>query len=219
MASALLAPWMVQATGISVQAQSTPARGGAERPQAQPKATAVAQGQLNLQLRRQPGMLQVVVEGAGSAPELQQSASGNAWQGLLVTNGNPGLRQGLQQFSAPEAGIESISLSGSGNRYQIDVRGLARMALPRPQVSADGLNLIVSFPTTGQATSSTANFDLNRPGRLPQPSFAPPLQPRAVAPPVGDMAVGTMMLANTSFVRLSGPKITMTLRNAPAKDV
>ena len=218
-ASALLAPWMVQATCVSVQAQSTPARGGPARPQAQPKATAEAQGQLNLQLRRQPGMLQVVVEGAGSAPELQQSSSGNAWQGLLVTNGNPGLRQGLQQFSAPEAGIESISLSGSGNRYQIDVRGLARMALPRPQVSADGLNLIVSFPTTGQAMSSTANFDLNRPGRLPQPSFAPPLQPRAVAPPVGDMAVGTMLLANTSFVRLSGPKITMTLRNAPAKDV
>jgi len=218
-ASALLAPWMVQATCISVQAQSTPARGGPARPQAQPKATAVALGQLNLQLRRQPGMLQVVVEGAGSAPELQQSASGNAWQGLLVTNGNPGLRQGVQQFSAPEAGIQSISLSGSGNRYQIDVQGLPRMALPRPQVSADGLNLIVSFPTTGQAMSSTANFDLNQPGRLPQPSFAPPLQPRAVAPPVGDMAVGTMMLANTSFVRLSGPKITMTLRNAPAKDV
>jgi len=218
-ASALLAPWMVQATCISVQAQSTPARGGPARPQAQPKATAVALGQLNLQLRRQPGMLQVVVEGAGSAPELQQSASGNAWQGLLVTNGNPGLRQGVQQFSAPEAGIQSISLSGSGNRYQIDVQGLPRIALPRPQVSADGLNLIVSFPTTGQAMSSTANFDLNQPGRLPQPSFAPPLQPRAVAPPVGDMAVGTMMLANTSFVRLSGPKITMMLRNAPAKDV
>lgn len=218
-ASALLAPWMVQVTCISVQAQSTPARGGPARPQAQSKATAVAQGQLNMQLRRKPGMLQVVVEGAGSAPELQQSASGNAWQGLLVTNGNTVLRQGLQQFSAPEAGIESISLSGSGNRYQIDVRGLPRMALPRPQVSADGLNLIVSFPTTGQAMSSTANFDLSRPGRLPQPSFAPPIQPRAVAPPVGDMAVGTMMLANTSFVRLSGPKITMTLRNAPAKDV
>ena len=218
-ASALLAPWMVQVTCISVQAQSTPARRGPARPQAQSKATAVAQGQLNMQLRRKPGMLQVVVEGAGSAPELQQSASGNAWQGLLVTNGNTVLRQGLQQFSAPEAGIESISLSGSGNRYQIDVRGLPRMALPRPQVSADGLNLIVSFPTTGQAMSSTANFDLSRPGRLPQPSFAPPIQPRAVAPPVGDMAVGTMMLANTSFVRLSGPKITMTLRNAPAKDV
>ena len=218
-ASALLAPLMIEFTCISVQAQSTPARGGAARPQAQPKGDAVDQGQLNLQLRRQSGMLQVIVEGAGAAPELQQSSTGNAWQGLLVTNGNPGLRQGLQQFSAPEAGIESISLSGSGNRYQIEVRGLLRMALPRPQVSADGLNLIVSFPTTGQAMSSTANFDLSRPGRLPQPSFAPPLQPRAVAPPVGDMAVGTMMLANTSFVRLSGPKITMTLRNAPAKDV
>ena len=218
-ASALLAPLMIEFTCISVQAQSTPARGGAARPQAQPKGDAVDQGQLNLQLRRQSGMLQVIVEGAGAAPELQQSSTGNAWQGLLVTNGNPGLRQGLQQFSAPEAGIESISLSGSGNRYQIEVRGLLRMALPRPQVSADGLNLVVSFPTTGQAMSSTANFDLSRPGRLPQPSFAPPLQPRAVAPPVGDMAVGTMMLANRSVVNVKGPRISMNIKSAPSKHV
>lgn len=218
-ASALLAPWLVQATGLVARAQAIPARGGAARVQSQPKGEARAQGQLNLQLRRQPGMLQVVVEGAGAAPELQQSATNTAWQGLLITNGNPGLRQGPQQFSAPEAGLESIGLSGSGNRYQIDVRGLPQMALPRPVVSADGMNLIISFPTTGQATSSTANFDLSRPGRLPQPSFVPPLQPRAVAPPVGDMAVGTMMLANTSFVRVSGPNVTMTLRDAPAKDV
>ena len=112
-ASALLAPWMVQATCVSVQAQSTPARGGPARPQAQPNATAVAQGRLNLQLRRQSGMLQVVVEGAGSVPELQQSSSGNAWQGLLVTNNNPGLRQGLQQFSAPEAGSDGAASATS----------------------------------------------------------------------------------------------------------
>jgi len=47
----------------------------------------------------------------------------------------------------------------------------------------------------------------------------PPLQPRAVAPPVGDMAVGTMLLTNSSYLNVSGPPVTMTLRNAPARDV
>jgi type IV pilus assembly protein PilQ len=36
---------------------------------------------------------------------------------------------------------------------------------------------------------------------------------------VGDIAVGTMMLANPSYLNVSGPAVTMTLRNAPAKDV
>jgi type IV pilus assembly protein PilQ len=33
------------------------------------------------------------------------------------------------------------------------------------------------------------------------------------------MAVGTTMLANPSYVNVSGPSVTMTLRNAPVKDV
>jgi type IV pilus assembly protein PilQ len=54
---------------------------------------------------------------------------------------------------------------------------------------------------------------------VPQPTYAPPLQPRAVAPPLGDMAVGSMVLRNRSFINVSGPAVSMTMRNAPAKDV
>jgi type IV pilus assembly protein PilQ len=50
------------------------------------------------------------------------------------------------------------------------------------------------------------------------PTYAPPLQARAVAPPLGDMAVGTMTLRNPGYVNVSGPSVTMTLKNAPAKD-
>ena len=32
------------------------------------------------------------------------------------------------------------------------------------------------------------------------------------------MAVGTMVLQNRSFVNVSGPPVTLTLNNAPAKD-
>jgi type IV pilus assembly protein PilQ len=53
----------------------------------------------------------------------------------------------------------------------------------------------------------------------PTAAYVPPLQPRAVAPPVGDMAVGTMLLTNSSYLNVSGPPVTMTLRNAPARDV
>ncbi|MEB3168276.1 MAG: hypothetical protein VKK97_06025, partial [Synechococcaceae cyanobacterium] len=42
---------------------------------------------------------------------------------------------------------------------------------------------------------------------------------RAVAPPVGDMAVGTMLLSNTSYLNVSGPPVTMRVKNAPADDV
>jgi type IV pilus assembly protein PilQ len=69
-----------------------------------------------------------------------------------------------------------------------------------------------------QASLQTSRPNLAQPGAVPLPTFAPPLQPRAVAPPLGDMAVGTMTLRNPGYLELSGPPVTMTLKNAPAKD-
>ena len=40
---------------------------------------------------------------------------------------------------------------------------------------------------------------------------------RAVAPPLGDIAVGTMLIGNRSFVR-PYPPVSLTLNKAPAKD-
>jgi type IV pilus assembly protein PilQ len=86
-------------------------------------------------------------------------------------------------------------------------------------VSSDGRDLIVTFASpVPQASLQTSRPNLAQPGAVPLPTFAPPLQPRAVAPPLGDMAVGTMTLRNPGYLELSGPPVTMTLKNAPAKD-
>jgi type IV pilus assembly protein PilQ len=92
------------------------------------------------------------------------------------------------------------------------------LPLARPVVSADGLNLILAFPTATQASLQSNRLDLSQPGAVALPTYAPPLQARAVAPPLGDMAVGTMTLRNPGYVNVSGPSVTMTLKNAPAKD-
>jgi len=86
-------------------------------------------------------------------------------------------------------------------------------------VSADGSNLILSFAAVPQPTQQSFGRDLSVPGRVPQPDLVPPLQSRAVAPPVGDMAVGSMMIANSGFVNVSGPPVSMTLSNAPVQNV
>ena len=91
--------------------------------------------------------------------------------------------------------------------------------VPKPEISSNGQDLIVSFVGLADpAAASTGRLDLRRPGRVPQPVAAPPARPRAVAPPLGDMAVGTMLINNRSFVQASGPPVTLTLNNSSAKD-
>ena len=207
---------------LDVAAQSAPRQslsGQAVSSVAKTGAAPAAAGPMQLQVRRLGNSVELVVEGAGPGPQLQQSSRGSGWQGQLLTATPSGLRFGPQRISLPELGIQSVSLDGSGSSYRLSVTPMPGVPLARPVVSADGLNLILAFPTAPQASLQTNRLDLSRPGAVPLPTYAPPLQARAVAPPLGDMAVGTMTLRNPGYVNVSGPAVTMTLKNAPAKDV
>jgi len=166
-------------------------------------------GSIELKVRRLTDSVDLVIEGVGSSPQLQQSASGYVWQGLLLTGQANSLRRGPQRLALPEAGFESLSLEGSGRVYRLVVTPVPGAAVPRPVVSADGRDLILSFASPRRAQSQTMTPSLNTPGRVAQPGYVPPLQARAEAPPVGDIAVGTMMLANPSYLNVSGPPVTI----------
>lgn len=208
MASALPGYALLDVAALAAQRQSATAQAPAP----------VATGPMQLQVRRLGNSVELVVEGAGPRPLLQQSSRGSSWQGQLSTASPTALRVGPQRISLPELGIQSVSLDGSGSSYSLSVIPMPGLPLARPVVSADGLNLILAFPTATQASLQTNRLDLSQPGAVALPTYAPPLQARAVAPPLGDMAVGTMTLRNPGYVNVSGPSVTMTLKNAPAKD-
>ena len=180
---------------------------------------AQSQGSMNLRLRRGNDGVELVIAGVGDQPLLQQRLNGEVWEGSLQTQGAPGVRNGQVRLSDPVIGIESATLVGSGSSYALKVTPSPGRPLQDPVVSANGRDLILKFPGLVAApTLQTGRLNLTMPGRVPQAQYAPPLRPRAVAPPLGDIAVGTMVLQNRSYVNVSGPAVTLTLNNAPAKD-
>ena len=203
------APAFAQSTGAGQPLQS-------QVPQSQRVDPLIS---LQLKVRRLPDAIELIIEGTGPAPQLQQSSSGAGWQGQLFTAVPAGLRVGPQRLSLPEVGLQSVSFEGGGQTFALAVTPVPGINLGRPVVSSDGRDLIVTFASpVPQASLQTSRPNLAQPGAVPLPTFAPPLQPRAVAPPLGDMAVGTMTLRNPGYLELSGPPVTMTLKNAPAKD-
>ncbi|KZR86098.1 putative type II secretion system protein D precursor [Synechococcus sp. MIT S9509] len=190
-----------------------------EPPMGSGSRAALAQGAMSLRVQSGEGGVEVVIQGVGPQPLLKQRLNGRVWQGSLQTKGTPGILNGRQQLSDSVAGLQRVAISGSGSAYRLEVVPEPGQTLQEPVVSADGRNLILMFPGLRVAPSlQTGLLDLNTPGSVPQASYAPPLRPRAVAPPLGDMAVGTMVLQNRSYVNVSGPPVTLTLNNAPAKD-
>ena len=180
---------------------------------------AQSQGSMNLRLRRSNEGVELVIEGVGDQPLLQQRMNGQVWEGSLQTQGAPGVRNGQVRLTDPATGIQAATLVGSGSSYALKVTPSPGRPIQDPVVSADGRDLILKFPGLIVApTLQTGRLNLKTPGRVPQRQYAPPLRPRAIAPPLGDMAVGTMVMQNRSYVNLSGPPVTLTLNNAPAKD-
>jgi type IV pilus assembly protein PilQ len=215
-----LAVSLVWALGLDLapalaQVQGAPAGSAQASPRTIPISARTAP--LELRVNRRTDAVDVVISGVGGGPQLQQSSSGSAWLGRLYVATPTGLRRGSQTLSLPEAGFQSISLSGVGSQYDLQVVPVAGFPLGRPLVSADGNNLILTFAAAPQASQQTYSRDLSIPGRVPQPDMVPPLQPRAVAPPVGDMAVGSILIANSGFVNVSGPPVSIKLRGASAQ--
>ena len=181
----------------------------------------VAQSSVVLKLRRLGDRVDVVVNGlSADARVVSQSRSSTQWSGQLRAAAPFSLRRS-QEVELVEAGLQSIRLSAQGQGgLELVVKASQGMALPDPMIRVDGNSLVVSFSRLPIRTTAltSGRLDLTRPGRVAQPTVVPPIRPRAVAPPLGDMAVGTMVLQNRSYVNMSGPPVTLALKNAAAKD-
>ena len=184
-------------------------------------APAFARTSVALKLRRIGNQVDLVVSGLGDNPRLiSQNRSGSRWLGRLRGTSSSTLTA-PQDLVMPSLGLASVGLkAGRDATFELSVRAMEGAVLPDPVISADGANLIVSFPQVPpqSATVQSGRLDLSRPGRVQSPVLVPPLQARASAPPLGDIAVGSMLLSNRSYVAASGPSVSLTLNNAPAKD-
>ena len=177
---------------------------------------------VSLKLHKEPKHLDVILNGIGNSSRVTEERSTNkSWRGR-ITSSSPGLatEEVAQQIAMPESGLANVRLRGSGSIYQLEVTSVPGTVLPKPQIFATGENLVLRFSdlTAGAVTNQIGSLDLLRPGRIAQATAAPSFRSRAVAPPLGDMSVGSMLIDNRSFVQLSGPPVTLTLNNASAKD-
>ena len=175
---------------------------------------------VELRLRQSPGRVDVVIAGIGTEVRaVSRSQSDGRWSARLtgVDLGDRPFTPQQQLLSSSE--LLSVRLEPLESDLQLIVKARMGERVPTPTIGSNGDSLVVSFAgLSGPEQRSSGRLDLRRPGRVAQPVMAPPMRPRAVAPPLGDMAVGTMLINNRSFVNASGPPVSLTLNQAPAKD-
>ena len=185
-----------------------------------PSALSRTTSAVELRLRRSLGRVDVLIAGLSTTVRaVSQNQSDGRWSARL-TGVDLGDRPFTpQQMLLPASELLSVRLEPLDGDLQLIVKSRMGERLPTPTIGSNGKSLVVSFAgLKGLDVRSSGRLDLRRPGRVAQPEIVPPMRPRAVAPPLGDMAVGTMLINNRSFVQASGPPVSLTLKNTSAKD-
>ncbi|WP_186549741.1 secretin N-terminal domain-containing protein [Synechococcus sp. Minos11] len=185
-----------------------------------PVAVVRAEQQVDLKVVRYPGSIELRLVGMGPSPDVRKIKTDNGWL-IEVNTGQRRPPLGSPKFlTMPDAGMDSISFSGSGTLWRLEVNALPGKTLGSPLVTANGRDVQVSFKAQPLPEMVAGSYDLNTPGRVKRNTYVPPLRKRATAPPVGDMAIGTIAIKGNE-VRMPGAGMVerLTLRNAPARDV
>ncbi|MBD2485153.1 AMIN domain-containing protein [Planktothrix sp. FACHB-1365] len=141
-----------------------------------------------------PTSVRVIVSGVNSTPEAR-----------ILQGGREGIVISLGTASGAVAQVPNQAVTPPppppGSTAQPAPRGSQPVLIPDPQITIDGRNVPQGAPRPVDA--------------------APPFLPRAVAPPVGDIAVSNINPTTTSTIRLeNGQRIPrLVLRDAPVRDV
>ena len=179
-----------------------------------------AAARADLKIIRFPGSIQLRLVGMGMNPDVRQIKTARGWT-IEVNTGQSLAPLGSPKFfTMPDAGMDSIIFDGTGTLWRLEITALEGNNLAPPVITANGRDVEVSFKAQPLPSMEAGSYDLNTPGRVKRNTYVPPLRKRATAPPVGDMAIGTIAIKGNE-VRMPGAgKVErLTLRNAPARDV
>ena len=164
--------------------------------------------------------MQVRVGGLGTDPVVVLAPQDSGWVADLTATSRRAALLAPQQLQLPDLGFADLRLEGDGGRFRLSLRPPEDGELPEPEVSSDGQWLNFRFAATAPAQQIGADADGSAAGSEAQTRVVPPLRQRAIAPPLGDMAVSDITMAGDIVTLPSDGKVDrLVLRQAPAREV
>ena len=172
---------------------------------------------VRMRLLRTNGRIAIAVDLAGTVDRVNQSVLASSWNGSINTDQKQRSIKGGSRFVIPELGNAEVSLTRSGGGLILSVTRQDGRRMNEAVVSETATGLLFAFTPQPVSTKQTGFLDPVQPRRLPQQAFAPQLQRRAVAPAVGDIAVGTTAIPNPNLLNITGPVVSVKYRQTNAR--
>lgn len=172
---------------------------------------------VRMRLLRSNGRVAIAIDLSGKVDRVNQSVLASSWNGTIKTADQQRSIKGQSSFLISELGNAEASLIRSGGGLILSVTRKDGRRMNEAVVSETPTGLLFAFTPQPLPTSQSGFLDPVQPRRLPQQAFAPQLQRRAVAPAVGDIAVGTTAIPNPNLLDITGPMVSVKYRQTNAR--
>ncbi|PYE01080.1 type II secretion system protein GspD [Prochlorococcus marinus] len=175
---------------------------------------------------KKEGMFEIAIEEVGSSFNIDFLDKGkisnykiskfkNGWKIFISFNDNYLIN--LSNLNKPRKYISKLEVEKINNksytfkiyknrRYKLSKPTIGDKKDPKIEIKATKLRkeskLLVDSPLSYVSNTKSGNNSVKK----------------AIAPPLGNIATGSVVLQNRGFINLNGPNISLTLNNMPAKD-
>ncbi len=160
--------------------------------------------------------INLVVTGIGKSANFYPKENKSIINIEIITGTNKKLLRQEQSLSLPSAGIKVVTLTGSDKIFNLNIISSEGNQLTDVKYLRSGNDLIVQIPKGNIVTPKLTEdniFKLKPISKAPLPT----VQPRAVAPPLGDIAIGTTIIPNPNLIDLEGPNVSLIFKQTQTK--
>ena len=161
--------------------------------------------------------VEILLSGIGTNPKLTKEISSDLITLVIETSSLENINS-LQSLSIPSVGIKTLTLSGTEDTIRIVITPLDGIKFSDEEIEIEDDSLKMIFPK-----QSLPNNRLTENNIFSLPTIKSSLDKNisssrgAIAPPLGDISVGTTFIPNLKTVELEGPEVSMVFKGATAK--
>ena len=171
---------------------------------------------IELQVRNSKDTVSIIISGVGSRAKFFQELEDNKIITEVTTPTNKAIFGEGQSLSIPTSGIKVATLSGSENRFKLEIITNSMIDLNKIKTNNEGRNIVITMlknSPTNNVLKSEELFNI----KPIKGSSLPPIKSRAIAPPLGDIAIGTTLIPNPNLVQIEGPEVSLVFKQTQAK--
>ncbi len=134
----------------------------------------------------------------------------------IATRSKKSILKNEQNLSIPSAGILNAKLEGSNKKYILDLLLSKQIDLEKVKIQKNGKDIEIEIKKVKidrEELTEDNIFKINETA-LKEIKVN---KPKAIAPPLGDIAIGTTLIPNPNLLNLVGPNVSLVFKQTQAK--